>query len=122
MEDGNLQVTRSVLVTISLEAWRLYKKYLAGAAAGQQIPLKFGLQKIMRELKSAGMEFIEFKNSPYDGGMAVKVFHTIQDEDSRQGQLIITETVEPMLLWKGEMIYEGAVILSRARKELGIDD
>jgi hypothetical protein len=68
----------------------------------------------MRELKLAGIEFVEFENVPYDGGLAVHVLDTVQVQNDRQGQLIITETIEPMVLWKNHMIHNGKVILAHS--------
>ena len=117
MADEKVSINRSALGTIALEAWRLHKKYSTAGGADRQIALKFGLNKIMRELESAGVEFIEFKDIPYDGGLVVEVFHTVQDESNREGQLVISETVEPMLLWKGQVLHRGKVILTRDPKK-----
>lgn len=44
----------------------------------------------------------------------MQVLHTVQDESGRRGQLIVAETVEPMVLWNDQMIHEGKVILTRS--------
>ena len=114
MTDEEILVSKTAIAAIALETWRLHRKYIVSSGPAHKVPLVFGLQKIMRELKSAGIEFVEFDNVPYDGGLAVQVLHTIQGEGDRQKQLIISETIEPMVLWNDQMIHEGKVILSRS--------
>lgn len=109
-----ISVSKAAIAAIALAAWRLHRKYIVSSGLDHKVPLTFGLQKIIRELKSAGIEFVEFDNVPYDGGLAVQVLHTVQDESGRRGQLIVAETVEPMVLWNDQMIHEGKVILTRS--------
>ena len=111
---GEMQISKTTMAAIALEVWRLHKKYIVETSLEQKTPLTFGLQRIMRELKSAGIAFVEFEDVPYDGGLAVHVLDMVQDENNCQGQLIIKETIEPMVLWRDQVIHEGEVVLARS--------
>jgi len=59
-----ISVSKAAIAAIALAAWRLHRKYIVSSGLDHKVPLTFGLQKIIRELKSAGIEFVEFDNVP----------------------------------------------------------
>ena len=62
---------------------------------------------------SIQMEIRSLETLPYDPGMAVEVIDTIDDPTLPEGQIVIQETLSPMVLWREEVVKTAEVVTHR---------
>lgn len=67
------------------------------------------------------IEVVNFAGRNYDPGMVPEVIQVREDQTLTTGHLVITETVEPTVMWRGRVIKPGKIIVNRvsiARPEI----
>lgn len=104
----SIPVTLSALADVGVECWRMGR--MAGAAAG---PARHSLRRIEDFLKRCELEVQALDGRAFDAGLAARVVDAIDDPALPEGQSVIAQTLQPMVLWRGIVIRPADVITRR---------
>ena len=111
----DLPIHAKDIVEHAVELWRMEQRLNKVAASiGEQdrIFLKHSIQKLKRYLDKNHIEVVDHANQEYNDGVNVNVL--LFEESSDITKPTITETKEPTVLCKNQVVHKGLVIVSRA--------
>jgi len=103
-----------ILVPLAVELWRLDKRLvkLEGARQDPAIQALFDQVRRIREiLESAKVEIRDHTGASYADGTSLKVLAFEETKEIMPGQMRVLETVKPTILWTGQIIERGEVIV-----------
>ena len=75
------------------------------------------LRHIKRFLDENGIEFRDYYGQKYDPGFAIDVIGILSGEGRPEEQLVVAETLVPLVLQNGEVLKYGQVMLGETPKE-----
>ena len=101
---------------VALAYWRL-EKWVEDINAVRKNAASSSLRLLRRFLEDNKIEIIDFLGQRYDVGMAIDVIGKNTKDDASEDDLIISETLVPLILINGEVLKFGQVILGREVKE-----
>ncbi len=103
-----------ILVPLAVELWRLDRRLakLEGARQDPAIQALFDQVRRIREvLESAKVEIRDHTGASYADGTSLKVLAFEETKEIMPGQMRVLETVKPTILWTGQIIEHGEVIV-----------
>ena len=99
--------------TISLECWRLGRIAKSAKECNESLGFRHSVRRIAEALEKMGFSVIDFAGRNYDPGMVPEVVEAIEDPTLPRGHVIIVETVAPTVIWQGQVVKPGQVIVKR---------
>lgn len=97
----SMSVPLTSLVSIAVEQWRLAN---ALASGGGGAPARHALRRIEDFLLRCELRVETLDGKPFDPGLAAQVIDSVEDPTLPQGQVLIDETLSPMVLWRGRVV------------------
>lgn len=95
---------------LATAVWRL-GKWLNSIETDRKMAAKSSLRVLKRYLEEKEIEIIDLTGSKFDEGLAVSVVNNEAEEDATD--LVILETVKPIILCSGAVIQYGQVIIGK---------
>lgn len=109
---SDLPFSQEALAILAVEVWRLGQNLAKLPDQSNLVALKFSTRKLLQTLEEQGCIFLDLTGKVYDAGLALEVID-IEDE-SKQTELIIKETIVPIILFQNKLLVSGQVILAKA--------
>ena len=95
---------------VALAYWRL-SKWVNGVNTERKTAATSSLRLLSNYLKENNIEIKDYVGQQYDVGMAFDVVGKDSEDDKQEEDLIISETLTPLILQNGEVIRFGQVTL-----------
>ena len=111
--------------SFATEIWRLEKRLNNIKEAihqGSQVDLDSlfdQIQRIKDIFQKEEVEIKDFLSGNYNDGMSVNVLHFEEDKSLPKGTMRIVETVRPTIIFKGQVIAHGEVIVAKSQASNG---
>jgi len=108
----NVSVQTNDLVEHAIELWRLeyrFNKMLENMPENQKEIFSNSIKKLKRYLEKNDIEIIDNTNQKFNEGRNLDILAVEKDE--KISEPIIKETKEPTILFKGQVIRKGKVII-----------
>jgi len=104
----SLTINLKSLIGLAVEWWRL-------SAAVPDAPgaARHALRKMGDFLHQCELEIQSLDGRPFDPGMAASVLDTIHDPSLARGQIVIDQTISPIILWRGTVVKPAEVVTRR---------
>lgn len=112
---------RSNIGDLALAYWRL-NNWVANVNVERKTAAISSLRQINRFLKENGIELKDFLGQKYDSGYAIDVLDKNTEKDLPEEDLVISETICPVITQNGEIVKYGQVILGEKVKETAAND
>jgi hypothetical protein len=110
-----LALSQEALATLAVEVWRLGQNLAKLPDQSNLVALKYSTRKLRQTLEDQGCVFLDLTGKTYDAGLALEVIDI--ENENRQTELIIKETIVPIILFQNKLLVSGQVILeSNLRK------
>ena len=111
---------RMSIAQIAAESWR-YKQALSKALRrmdpmdAERFSHQYGYfaRRVEQAIAAAGLRVVDYAGQAYDVGLPVQAMNL--DDFDEDEALIITQTVEPVIMSEGRVIKTGMVMLDRVR-------
>lgn len=104
------------LTQLATEAWRLAKWLAPLAGSSGCAPARYSLRRIEDLLKQNEFEARDLDGHAYDAGMAAEVVEVIEDPTLPEGEGTISETVSPLVLWRGTVVQAATVAIRKGTR------
>lgn len=108
------------LIELSIEIWRLENRLsniLSNLQENQKETITNSIQKIKRYLDKNDIELIDHTNHKFNEGRNLDILAV--EKDPRIVGSIIKETKEPTVMFKGQVVRKGKVIILEGEREKG---
>ena len=108
----NVSIQTKDLVEHAIELWKLENriyKILDTLPEEQKEIFTNSIKKMMRYLEKNDIEIVDYTNQKFNDGRNLDIIAVEQDE--KISEPIIKETKEPTILFKGQVIRKGKVII-----------
>ena len=106
---------------LALAYWRL-NNWVENVHVERKTGAISSLKQMERYLKSNDVELLDFLGQKYDSGYAIDVLDTDAPEGVPEENLIISETLCPLIMQRGEILKYGQVILGEKVKEVAANE
>ena len=112
---SSVAVPLSAIVELGVEQWRLtaWLARLPGAAAA---PARRAARKVDDFLRAREVEVRALDGHPFDAGLAATVVHAEDDPGMADGEAVVSETVAPLVLWRGRVVRPAEVFVRRGTR------
>ena len=111
-----LEVSLSSLAELAVEWWRL-ERWAGGAEQESSTQrARHVARRLGKFLSERGLEVIDLTGRAYEPGLAVEVLDAFEDAQLPAGAQLVDETVAPIVLWRGEVVRLGQVVVKRGRQ------
>ena len=97
--------------------WRL-AKWVEAADVEHKMAATSALRQVKKFLDENNLEVIDYLGQKYDSGYAIDVLGRKSGEDLTEEELVIVETVRPIILENGEVIKYGQAFLGIGTTEI----
>lgn len=99
---------------LATELWRSQKRLrrLAVSSEDQEL-FESSFGRLFGIITDEGIEIKDQTGERYNDGMTTEVIHFEHDDNLLAGERIITETIKPIVIFEGEIIERGQVIVSQ---------
>jgi len=114
----NVSFQLNDLIEHAIELWRLQNrmnKVLENIPENQREILSNSIKKLMRYLEKNDIEIVDYTNQKFNEGRNLEIIAVEKDENISGP--IIKETKEPTILFKGQIIRKGKVIVLEKEKK-----
>ena len=108
----------TALVGLCVEHWRLAGSLAAKVGAGADPAARHALRRIEDFLKLCELEARNLDGHPFDAGLAAHVVDTADDPLLPEDKVVISETLSPMVLWRGAVAKPAEVVTRRGTKKV----
>ena len=102
---------------VALAYWRL-NKWVENVNTDKKTAATSSLRLLSNYLQNNNIDIKDFLGQQYDVGMAVDVIGKDTEADKQEEELIISETLTPLILQNGEVIKFGQVMLGNEVKKI----
>jgi hypothetical protein len=106
-----IPVSLSALAGLAVEWWRLDR--WANGAEGEGAHARHVARRLARFLSEHGLEVLDVAGRAYEPGLAVEVLDAFEDARLPPGAQVIDETVAPVVLFRGNVVRHGQVVVRR---------
>jgi len=111
LEDLMRTDAEELIGRVATEIWRLARRFGRITERQDEVrPIGDSVARLHDALRQYGVELQEHDGQVYDDGFRVEVLAGLEPDL----RLIVAETVEPTIRWKGRVIRQGKVTLKRA--------
>ena len=111
---SELQIPMERACVLSIECWRLGRLADSLKQTNNRMALVRAVRQITEILSEAGIEVVDFIGRNYDPGMVPEVLEVRDDPDIPEETAVIDETVSPTIMWHGQVIKPGQIIVRQA--------
>jgi hypothetical protein len=87
---------------------------LVSLAASEKGGLRHIVRRLTESLEGIGLRTLDLEGLPYDSGMVVDVIEVREDPTASEGSTIIDETISPTVMWNGQVVRPGQVVVRRS--------
>ena len=108
----DVSIQTNDLIELAIELWRMERKInklLSALPEDQRETLDNSLQKLKRYLSKNDIEVMDHTNQKYDDGQNLEILAV--EKDPGVLEPVIKETIEPTILYKGQVVHIGKVII-----------
>lgn len=109
----SIRVSLSALINLGIEHWRLSSWLAKLPSTDATAPARHASRRMADFLKLAELETRNMDGHPFDPGLAVHVVDTCDDPKLTAGNLVIAETLSPLVLWRGKVVKAAEVVTHR---------
>ena len=102
---------------IALAYWRL-EKWVNETNVERKTAAISALRQMKRYLDENGIEIKDYLGKKYDSGFAIDVIGRNTEKNLPEEELVVSETLTPLILEKGEVLKFGQVILGERVKRI----
>lgn len=99
-------------IDLAVEIWRIEQRISKSSSSlseNQLKSLESSVQKLRRYLERYDIEIVDYKNTKYNAGFNLDVLSI--EKDLTIPETVIKETVEPMIMCKGQVVRKAKVVL-----------
>lgn len=114
MVPSELPIALDRACVLSLECWRLSRIADVLSDSQEGLGIRRAVRSIAAALKSIGIEIVDFGGRAYDSGMAPEVIEVREGDSSVEDRVIVDETIAPTVIWHGQVISAGQIIIKRS--------
>ena len=107
-------MTMEGVCTLSFECWRLSRIADSLKHSSEGAGLRRAVRRISETLAAVGIEVADFTRQTYDPGMVPEVVEVREDQELPNGRAVIDETIAPTVIWRGQVIRPGQIIVKRS--------
>ena len=111
MEKEEIKLPRSIIASLALEIWRLWRLIEISENQPYPLSLQYSIKKMKDIFIKQGVDFIDLTGELYDAGMAIDILDTEGEKSEGEQTLIIKEMISPIILFQNEILMHGQVIL-----------
>lgn len=99
------------LIELAIDMWRLESRFnkMSNSLESQREIVHNSIKKIKRYLDKNDIEIVDHTNQKFNDGRNLDILSV--ETDSRISQSIIKETKEPTIMFKGQVVRKGKVII-----------
>lgn len=112
MGDKNVQISLDKIADLAVEHWRLSSSLKPILEKASSAPLRHALRKMEDFFASCQIEVRSLDGQPYDAGLAARVIDTVPDAALEKGEVLITETLSPLVLHERAVLRPADVVIS----------
>jgi len=120
-DSPTVTLSLAALASLGVEHWRL-SNCLANTAFASSAPARHALRRIEDVLRECEVEVMAMNGKPFDPGIAAEVIDCVEDESLPAGQVIVDETLSPLVLWRGQVIKPAQVVTRAGVKKTGDEE
>ena len=102
---------------IALAYWRM-EKWVNEINVERKTAATSALRQMRRYLDENGIELKDYLGEKYDSGFAIDVIGRSTDKDIPENELVVSETLTPLILENGEVLKYGQVMLGERVKRV----
>ncbi len=114
--DTTIEVTIESLSALAAEAWRL-SRWLEGFVDPKQVVVgRHVARKMDNFLAELEFSVLDVAGRTYEPGLSVEVLDTIDDPTVPEGEAVVEETVDPIVLWRQNVVRLGKVVTRASRR------
>jgi len=84
--------------------------------------MRHAVRNISEALSGMGVEIIDFAGRAYDPGLVPEVIEVRLDDTLSKGRAIIHETISPTVMWRGQIVSRGQVVVKQSPDDTGLGD
>ena len=114
---GAVQIEMGALRELSIECWRLGRAAEAAPDTQNRAALLRAARRVSEVLASCGVEVVDLAGRTYDPGFVAEVIDVMEQPRLGEDEAVVGETVLPTLLFRGEIIERGQIIVHRAPQD-----
>jgi hypothetical protein len=111
-----VEIEKRDFIKFAIEVWRL-RNCIEPIQDKKFTIIRHSVLNIFSLLEKEGISFVELKNQIYDAGMAVEVIDIEENPQRLKGGNVIKEVIEPLILWNGQLLNQGRVIIEKGTLE-----
>lgn len=104
------------IADLAVSYWRL-SSWVENVNVERKTAATSSLRQIKQYLNENGIEFRDYYGQKYDPGFAIDVVGVLSGEELPEEELVVAETLVPLVLQNGEVLKYGQVMLGRTPRE-----
>jgi hypothetical protein len=113
----SLTIPLDRVIELAVEHWRL-SGWLASVASRADVALaRHALRKMEGFLGQFQIEARSLDGLPFDPGLPVTVIDAVDDPKRKEGEIVIVETLSPLVMWRGQVVKSAEVVTSRGTRK-----
>ena len=110
---NSVAVSSESIYALYSEIWRLEQLAEVLIDRIQSASVRRIARQIRAGLAEIDVEMVDYTGRPYDPGMVPEVLDVQLVEGTAKVGDIVTETIEPTLLWRGQVVRRGQIVVQR---------
>jgi hypothetical protein len=114
----SIPVSVRQLCDVAIECWRLLNVV---DESGSRTTSR-AARRMTGTLTELGIEILDFVGRNYDSGLVAEVIDVVDDPTFASDEARIVETVVPTVLWRGQVLEPGQVVIKRSPKRANEND
>lgn len=117
--DTTIEVTIESLSALAAEAWRLSRWLESFVDPKQVVVGRHVARKMDNFLAELEFTVLDVAGRTYEPGLSVEVLDTIEDPTVPEGEAVVDETVDPIVLWRQSVVRLGKVVTRASQTPRG---
>jgi hypothetical protein len=109
----SLEVQLSSMIALAVEHWRLSRWLSAQKSQDSAATARHAVARLGDFLSKCEVEARSLDGLSADAGLAARVVDVVEDPSMPAGQMVIEETLSPLVLWRGRVVKEADVVSRR---------
>lgn len=100
------------LIELAIEVWRIehrINRALTILEEDKQCGLKNSIKRLKKYLEKCDVETRDYTNQKFNDGLNLNILSIVKD--SAQNHPIVKETIEPTIMFKGQVVHKAKIIL-----------